>query len=333
MRAQFRSITLTVAVLVTISTPLAAQYPDPAGEVYTIDNPHSIVDFTVRLVGFQRVRGEFREYWANLFYVEDDLTASSVSFVAETSSVDTGNEDRNTHLKSADFFDAERLPFVTFTSTSIEKSEEGFVAVGELTIKETTREVRIPFVPFPRATDPFGNERIAFEGIVKINRRDYDVIGPRFWNNAVSNEITIEIEVAARVWAWDHLGWGSPDRLSIGKVIFDAIEADGIDAALAEARSVVETEGSRRTHNLGAFEWMKIAGRRVGAGHPEEAVRILELALEFAPEGSESQSALLARVAGAYTRLGRSEDARVAAQMAISIDAHDTFAQELLKHH
>ena len=171
----------------------------PAG-TYVIDPSHTEVGFVARHAMVTKVRGYFRAVEGQIV-VADEFANSSATATMKVDSVDTGNGDRDGHLKSADFFDAENTPEITFVSTGIKdvKGDE-FTLVGDLTIKGISNPVTVPFVFGGSATDPFGNVRIGFEGDVVVNRKDWGLT----WNAAletggvlVSDKVTLELEVSA----------------------------------------------------------------------------------------------------------------------------------------
>jgi polyisoprenoid-binding protein YceI len=126
---------------------------------------------------------------------------STVQVTIQAASIDTRNAQRDGHLRGNDFLAMEEYPQITFTSTGVRQSgETTFEVTGDLTIKGVTNEVTIPFEFEGAATDPFGNERVGFEGSVAINRKDYGVT----WNAAlegggvlVSDKVTLEFEISA----------------------------------------------------------------------------------------------------------------------------------------
>ena len=168
---------------------------------YTVDTAHSRVGFVARHAMVTKVRGAFNDFEGKAVLDGEHPENSSVEVTLQVASIDTRNAQRDGHLRTNDFLDAEVYPTITFTSTAI--SHEGgndFAVTGDLTIKDVTKSVTIPLEFQGAATDPFGNERIGFEGSVVINRKDWGVS----WNAAletggvlVSEKITLEFEISA----------------------------------------------------------------------------------------------------------------------------------------
>ncbi|HHW82860.1 MAG TPA: YceI family protein [Actinomycetales bacterium] len=167
---------------------------------YAIDPSHTEVAFTVRHAGIARVRGTFSEFEGNI-EVAENFADSKADVTVQLASVDTRSEDRDAHLRSADFFNVEQNPTMTFTTTGVEaKDEEEFVLKGDLTLNGVTKPVEIDAEYTGAATDPFGQERIGFSGKTTINRKDFGLT----WNAAletggvlVSEKVAIILEVSA----------------------------------------------------------------------------------------------------------------------------------------
>ncbi|MGH7718929.1 MAG: YceI family protein, partial [Gemmatimonadaceae bacterium] len=184
------------------AAPLGAQTP----ALFHLDRPHSSIGFTVRFMGLSTVRGQFTDFRGAMLYREPDVTASSVTVVIQTASIHTGGGFRDRHLRSPDFFDAEKYPVILFQSRSIEKTNGGFIARGPLTIHGVTKDVAIPFVQtHGRMKDAWENVRVGFEGRLRLNRKDFGVMGTAFWNSefdpgrfAVADSVDIELQVSAQ---------------------------------------------------------------------------------------------------------------------------------------
>ena len=172
---------------------------DQLSGTYALDPAHSRIGFVTRHAMVTKVRGSFDEFEGTA-RTEPGLADAHIELTAQVASVDTRNADRDAHLRSADFFDAETYPTITFVSTEVTGSDDTLHVTGDLTIKDVTRPVSVDFEFNGAATDPFGNERVGFEGSVKVNRKDFGLT----WNAAletggvlVSENVTLEFEVSA----------------------------------------------------------------------------------------------------------------------------------------
>jgi polyisoprenoid-binding protein YceI len=171
-----------------------------AADKYSADPSHSSVGFAVKHMVVSKVKGYFNDYTVDIVYDDKDITKSSVEVAIKTASIDTKQTKRDDHLRSPDFFDAAKFPEITFKSKRIEKSGEGYVAVGDLTMRGVTKEITLPFTFAGVVTDPYGNTRLGLSGGTKINRQDYGVSWSKSLDNGglvVSDDVEIEIEIEA----------------------------------------------------------------------------------------------------------------------------------------
>jgi polyisoprenoid-binding protein YceI len=171
-----------------------------AVDTYEIDPAHTHIGFSVRHMVVTNVKGKFSQFAGTIAYDDKDITKSAVNLTIQAASIDTDNDKRDEHLKSADFFDAQKFPTLTFQSKRIEKQGEGYVMVGDLTIRGVTREVTVPFTFNGTVKDMQGASRLGAEGELKLNRHDYGVSWSKTLDNGglvVGNEVKIEFNVEA----------------------------------------------------------------------------------------------------------------------------------------
>ena len=174
--------------------------PVPGGE-YRIDAAHSTIGFAIRHYEINWVEGRFEEFGGTIRYDDKDVTKSSVEFSAKVASIDTGVEARDKHLRTADFFEVEKYPDMTFKSTRVErKGKNAYVLHGDLTLKGVTKPVALSFTTTGAVTDPRGNTRFGVEARTKINRRDFNITwGKAFAGGGldVGNEVNITLRLEA----------------------------------------------------------------------------------------------------------------------------------------
>ncbi|MBU1318464.1 MAG: YceI family protein [candidate division Zixibacteria bacterium] len=175
---------------------LFAAGPVLAMDTYVIDKAHSSVGFSVKHLVISKVKGTLDDVSATVTYDEKDITKSSVNVVIQSSSIDTDNERRDNHLRSADFLDIETYPEITFKSKKIEKANEGYVAIGDFTMHGVTKEIALPFTITGTIIDPSGNTKMGVESLITVKRSDYGLT----WNQPleaggvlVSDEVDIEL--------------------------------------------------------------------------------------------------------------------------------------------
>jgi polyisoprenoid-binding protein YceI len=175
--------------------------PLMAAQTWQIDKAHSDIFFTVRHMVITKVRGRFLKWEGTLVLDEQDWSKSRVEVSIDAASINTSDEKRDGHLKSADFLDAEKFPKLTFKSTKVEKaSGDKLKVTGDLTIRDVTKSVTLDVELLGKAKDPWGNNKIAFNGKVAIQREEF---GAK-WNQAletggllVGKEVDIDLELQA----------------------------------------------------------------------------------------------------------------------------------------
>ena len=167
---------------------------------YTLDSAHSRLGFVARHAMITKVRGEFADFTGSAHVDAENPENSSVNLSIDASTVSTGNADRDGHLTSPDFFDVATHPQWTFASTAVRRAGSTWSITGDLRIKGIAKPVTIDFEETGAARDPFGNDRVGFEGQVVVNRKDWDLT----WNAAletggvlVSEKVTLEFDLSA----------------------------------------------------------------------------------------------------------------------------------------
>lgn len=174
--------------------------PIPSGD-YKIDPAHSIIGFAIRHLEINWVEGRFKDFTGTIHYDETDITKSSVEFTAKVESIDTGVEPRNKHLRTADFFEVEKYPEMTFKSTRVErKGKMGGILHGDFTLKGVTKQVALPFTITGAIKDGRGTTRFGVEAQTTINRRDYGITWGKPLDGGgidVGNEVNIKLQLEA----------------------------------------------------------------------------------------------------------------------------------------
>ena len=174
--------------------------PQTSTTIWNIDPAHSVVEFKVKHMMISNVKGQFAKVTGALTLDESVLANSKVQAVIEAGSIETRDAQRDAHLKSPDFLDAEKFPTLSFKSTRVSLVRDGELAIeGDLTIRGVTRKVVFTVEgPTPPAKDPWGNTRVAVSATTKINRKDFGLT----WNTAletggilVGDEVTITLDV------------------------------------------------------------------------------------------------------------------------------------------
>lgn len=166
---------------------------------WNLDPSHSEIGFKVKHMMFTNVSGKFNSFEATVTNEDDNFETSKISFSADVASIDTNSTDRDNHLKSADFFEVEKFPKLSFVSTGVKKTGEGsYVVSGDFTIKDVTKTIDLDVEYSGLMKDPWGNTRTGFVITGKINRKDFGLT----WNAAletggvlVGEEVKFNIDV------------------------------------------------------------------------------------------------------------------------------------------
>jgi polyisoprenoid-binding protein YceI len=174
--------------------------PIPSGD-YQIDPAHSLIGFSIKHFEINWVDGRFKDFAGTIHYDASDVTKSSVEFTAKVTSVDTGIGKRDEHLRTADFFEVEKYPELTFKSTRVErKGRTAYVLHGDFTLKGVTKQIAIPFTVAGAIKDGRGNTRIGVQAQTTIDRRDYGIT----WGKAldaggfdVGHDVAIKLQLEA----------------------------------------------------------------------------------------------------------------------------------------
>lgn len=176
----------------------------PVGDsgTYSFDKAHSFIQFSVTHTGLVEVPGFFRDFTGSVNFDAKDITKSTVEFAAKATSIDTGVTGRDNHLRTADFFEVDKYPDITFKSTKVEKKGKGFLLTGDFTMKGVTKSITFPFriAGWLPANDRSGG-KMGIAAETTINRRDY---GVNWGSNipgtsipAVSDTVKISLQIEA----------------------------------------------------------------------------------------------------------------------------------------
>jgi len=191
-----RKLLLTLLALsITVVAQVSTSKP------YPIANGHSTVGFSVPIMGgLSKVKGKFTDFTINLTNDEKDITKSSVNVVIKATSVDTGIEGRDKHLRTGDFFDVEKFPEITFQSSRIEKKGKQLIAHGTLTMHGVAKEIALPFtITGVTENADKTKKNIGYSANLVLNRRDYGInYTHKTVPNFIGDDITVEIDLITR---------------------------------------------------------------------------------------------------------------------------------------
>ena len=179
---------------------MATTQAPAASSTWKIDSSHSHVEFAVKHLMISTVKGRFADVEGQIVIVNGNPSASSVTATIKAASIDTHTEQRDDHLRSADFLDVANSPEITFKSKRITGDKSEFKLIGDLTIRGVTKELTLDVTNEGSGKDPWGGERMGFSAKSKVDRRDFGLI----WNQAiesggvvVGHEVKVSLEIEA----------------------------------------------------------------------------------------------------------------------------------------
>lgn len=295
---------------------------------FDIDWPHSAVEFSVRFMGLSNVRGAFSQFGGTIMYDTVDARRSTVSVVIQTKSINTNVESRDKDLKSENFFDVEKYPLITFHSERIERTKTGFVAHGPLSIHGVTKPVAIAFKQtHGLMSDGWGNKRLGFIGRLSLNRKDYGILGTKFWNAefdpgrmSISDNVDIDLNVEAEANQVER--WTTPRGDSLLKVAAD----QGLTKTLSEFR-VAATDSTSPFFKIRGPVLLAVGTKLMHRKNFSGAAEAFLLASELEPRADWAHAGL----GEAYLMSGKRAQAIESFQKAVAADSTNTVAYEYLR--
>jgi polyisoprenoid-binding protein YceI len=177
------------------SAPASVAVPGYRAGTWKADPAHTEIAFSARHLMISKVRGRFTGFDLTIVTGDDPLGSSATATI-DLTSVDTGNETRDTHLRSADFLAVEQHPAMTYRSTGVRRSSDGWIVDGELTLRGVTRPVPLAVELNGFTADPWGGQRAGFSASAQIDRRDFG-IAPAVPADAVGDKVWIDLEIQA----------------------------------------------------------------------------------------------------------------------------------------
>ncbi|HET9164947.1 MAG TPA: YceI family protein [Candidatus Angelobacter sp.] len=298
-----------------------------AAEKFSVDADHSKVGFSVTLVGVTDVEGRFSEFSGTIMYDDADLTRSSVTAIIKTASINTGSNFRDKDLKAAPFFDAEKFPTIRFQSTAIRKQGNDYVMAGLLTIRDVSKEIQAPLVwRRHKMNDPWKNSRIAFDSHLKLNRKDFGVLGPSFWNEGIANTVDIDLRITAEIPNFDQWGFSAPQgKKSIGALVYETVQKEGLSAALQQYKEAKQTQPD--AFEFGPGQLNLVGHRLLQHGKAKEALEFFKLNADSYPDKASAYDSL----GDAYLANGDKEQAAKNFKKSLELDSANTSAIESLR--
>jgi polyisoprenoid-binding protein YceI len=320
-----------------LGAPIApGQSPtDLARMRYDADPQHSMVGFTIRMLGVVKVHGRFREYASTIVYDQDHPERSSVTAVIQTASIDTDMDFRDKHLRSPDFFDAARYPTIVFQSDRVDRRADGYRAIGRFTMHGVTRTIVLPItaVLAPQTRGASGTVTVAFEATARVSRKDYGIAGTNKFNpdfdpaiSALSDSVDVNLDILANRPGYLTWRFGGQTPPSIADTVGRMLTSRGADQAVRLYRSLrVEKSGA---FDFGAAQLDILGQQLLQRDRVPDAIAILALNEEMYPQVNGVAQSL----ADAYAWAGDTGHAVDEYRRALQVDSTNTAAIEMLRH-
>ena len=296
---------------------------------YPIDAGHSYLEFSVKYMGYAKVKGQFETFSGMIYYNPEDITQTSATIDVQVASIDSDGEWRDKDLKSPNWFDAEQYPRMTFVSKSVSITDQGFDISGNLTIKGISQEVVFQMnKPSGVLKDTRGDLQVIFSGNTRIDRTDFGIEGKR-WSAvkegiaAVGNQVEIEISVLGKRFQERNISNFVGDSSRPPGRINEAYLKGGISSALKAFDDMLQEEENinERTLNL-------VGHYLVVQDKLDDALLLFEKNAESFPDKYNVYVSL----GEAYMRTGQEEKAKASYEKSLSLNPHASTAKEVIRH-
>lgn len=328
----YRPLVLCFLMLLMPQLFLADEKSDhfKISQIFPIDRGHSYMGFSIKYMGFAQVRGRFEDFSGAIRYDENDISKLSASIIIKTASIDTDHNFRDRDLKSANWFDAENYPEIKFQTKSIDESAPGIEIIGDLTIKNVTKEVRLKLEgQSGLQKDIRGDSQIIFTASTTIDRTEFGVKGER-WSRVkegitgVASEVKIELSILAKQLNLSNAkNWVRNVKRPPGK-IYKEITENGVASGLSVFDSMRSAGEGRIKENT-----LIIVGNvLLKEGNVEDAISVLKHNISVYPESADAHASL----GEAYAIKADYESARTSYENALAKDSLNTTAVEVLRH-
>jgi polyisoprenoid-binding protein YceI len=264
--------------------PTIAQNKIDFSQFYPIDRGHSFVEFSIKYMGYAKMKGRFADFSGMVRYDEKAPERTSVTLVIKTESIDTDSDFRDNDLKSDNWFDAKQFPFIIFKSKSVQKSGEGFIMLGDLTMKGVTKEISVKMDPPSGVLKDIRQDHQAiFTGTASLDRTHYGVEGKN-WSavkegiTAVGNEVTIDFSILGKQVKLANFANRVKNPDSPTGKIYKAVKDQGIEKGVEVFKSLKSSE----TIDRGVLS--TVGYMLVLEGNTKDAIALYELNRETFPE-------------------------------------------------
>lgn len=320
-----------ITLIILIGIGLACQLTGQAFNIehlYPIETIHSYFEFETTYMGYAKVRGNFGNFYGSVYYNPEDPSQTSVTFRIDVESIDTNNDWRDKDLKSGNWFLAEQFPHINFTSKRVQADAEGLQVNGDLTIKETTKNISFVIAPaIGVIKDMRGDHQVIFTGSYTLNRKEFGIMGKN-WSQvkegiaALSDEVTISFSLLGKQMKADNFKNFLRNEKRPPGAIYAAYKTEGLEGAIKRFE-VLKNETEVKPDALTRVAYMLLQQDK-----DKEAMALMELNQKEFPEDANAHD-LRAEI---YAKMGDFKKAKEAYQKSLALDPNNMNAAEALKH-
>lgn len=270
-----RTACFAYSLVVTLAVFLPATLAAGPVREYAFETDHTTIGFSIRYVGIFDVQGRFTEFSGRVVIDDGDITQSSVELAMQTSSIDTGVEKRDKHLRGADFFDVDTYPTINFTSTAVRRSAEGLIVNGRLTMHGVTKEISIPFTLTDELLYPWTtNIMRGVQARIELDRHDFGVGAAGAFRQVMTN---------GSAWASSNVGVVLDVTLersvkSVIDILNPILETEGADAAIARYQELQKEDPDGYDFDLSTLS--RLAYEQLKLGKMTEAITFFDFAVK-----------------------------------------------------
>jgi len=318
----------SILVLLLIHVLVASGQVSEADHFFPIETSHSYIEFSVKYMGYAKVKGRFADFSGMIYYDDQDISKMSATISAKVESIDTDIDFRDNDLKSDNWFDARQFPMINFQSKRSVATAEGFDVTGDLTMKGITKEVTIHMnKPSGVVKDARSDVQVILTGAARINRIDYKIEGKN-WSGikegitAVEDNVDLEFSLLAKQIKKDNFKyWVGSVEQPAGK-LYAIVKDQGVKAAITEFDKMKAANALKEFALIDASYMLQLEGRG------QEAISLLEVNRNAFPD----RSLVYQQLGMAYLRAGNRQKAKENFQMSREKDPGNSQVDELLRH-
>jgi polyisoprenoid-binding protein YceI len=280
--------TLIFLVLSIATIPAVAQQKIDFSQFYPIDRGHSFVEFSIKYMGYAKMKGRFADFSGMVRYDEKNPEKTSVTLIIKTESIDTDNDFRDNDLRSDNWFDAKTFPLITFKSKSVSKSGDAYKMLGDLMIKGVTKEIALTLdAPSGVLKDVRQDDQVIFTGSTTLDRTHYGVEGKN-WSavkegiTAVGNDVSIDFSILGKQVKLANFTNRVRNTDSPAGKVYKAFKDQGLDASIETFRSLKSADDKIERGVLSTVGYLLVL-----EGKTKDAIKLYELNKETFPDAAE----------------------------------------------